>query len=590
MSMVNHVDSAPVVDVNNWLVSSENLWDGETHYETKSLGGLTFARCSDGRFAQDRCMEHVQNLFVLLDGVLLNKKELFEEYGEGDIAGLIATMYTRLGCKEMLRSLRGPFEGCIYDTEKNKLYVFGNHTGDTAAYVYFENRELVASNSFDLIQRVLKRKNIETSFDERAARMMLTFGFMTDDSTFAEEVKRVLPGHYLQIDLETGEAKKPVEYWRLRYNPDTSLTLEQSADLMQEIFMNATRRVFDKDLEYGYEDHLVDISGGMDSRVVNLAGKKLGHDRMTNITYSETGTQEAAASIAASAMLGNDLLYYPLDTARSVMDPELNLRLNSGSSLYSGITGGRAVLERLNFARHGLEHTGQAGDAVFVSYAESEQELPAHEDVGKYSLLHDYSDLVDTAQFQNEEIMGMLIRGFLGTNSSHLLRRHYTYAVSPFLDVDLLEAAFTIPLNQRFGHRVYEEWVRKYHPEALTVPTTRKLASEQQEVARKANRSTISRYWNWGLFRLRRDFYKLVRAPEPEKLATHQLRPGHWYDTDEDFRQMLDGKERAVENLEVSPSLKADLSKSFQAPRAGDSIIDKTLAATVVTMHQLYFS
>lgn len=584
------MDPAHIADVNNWVVCSESLWDGSPLYDAVSVEGLTFAKCSDGRFAQDRCMEQVGRYFILIDGVLLNKAELLARYQVTSVADLIATMVEGVGYKETFGELRGPFEGCVFDLDQRTLTVFANQTGDTAAYVYFQDNNLVASNSFDLIQRLLKGHGVATTFDERAAKMMLTYGFMVDDTTFAEEVKRVLPAHFLTIDVDGDREPELEQYWHLEYRPNNDLTLEQSADLMEQIFMAASQRTLDKDAEYGYDDHLMDISGGMDSRVVNLAAKKLGHERITNITYSETGTAEAAASIAASLDLGNDLLFYPLNAARSAMDPELNLRLNSGSSLYHGITGGRPVLERLNFSRHGLEHTGQAGDAVFVSYAESEDVRPAHADIGKYSRLHQYAGLVDPSQFQNEEMMGMLLRGFLGTNSSHLIRRHYTYAVSPFLDVDLLEAAFTIPLEHRFGHRAYETWLRKYHPEAMVAPTTRKLASEQEQAAAIQNRSTLSRYWHWGLFRFKRDLHKLVGAPQPQKLALYQARPGHWYDTNEEYRRLVDGKEAAVATLDVSPTLRADLEKSFQADRIGYRIVDKTLASTVVTMHQLYFS
>lgn len=578
------------VDTNNWVVCSEKLWGANPSYEHSSVAGLVFAKCSDGRFQQDRCMERAGNFFVLLDGVLLNKVDLLERYAVDTVAELIVTLVESIGYRAMLNELRGPFEGCILDIERNNLTVFVNQTGDTAAYVYRQAGDLVISNSFDLIQRLLVAQGIATSFDERAAQMMLSYGFMTDDSTFAQEVKRVLPGHYLTIDLGEDHAAALTQYWHLKYEPNPDLTLEQSVDLMQEAFMSAAQRMFDKDAEYGYTNHLIDISGGMDSRVVNLAAKKLGQGEITNVTYSETGTQEAATAIDVSMSMGNELLYYPLDGGKSALDPELNLRLNSGASLYTGITGGRPVLEKLNFQYFGLEHTGQVGDAVFGTYASTPTPRAPDESIGRYSLLHEHSGLVDPERFENEEVMAMNVRCFLGTNSSHLLRRHYTYAVSPFLDVDLLDAAFTIPLSQRYSHLAYEAWLEKYYPEALSLPSTRKLASEKEADAAKANRSMLARYWYWGLFRLKRDFGGIVGRPAERKLAEYQARPGYWYDTNEAYRRLLDGKEEAVATMDVSPSLKEDLMKSFHAKRVGYRIIDKTLAATVVTMYQLYFS
>ena len=47
------------------------------------------------------------------------------------------------------------------------------------------------------------------------------------------------------------------------------------------------KRVFEKDLEYGYK-HLVALSGGLDSRMTAWVGHNMGYTNMLNYTFSQT--------------------------------------------------------------------------------------------------------------------------------------------------------------------------------------------------------------------------------------------------------------------------------------------------------------
>lgn len=68
--------------------------------------------------------------------------------------------------------------------------------------------------------------------------------------------------------------------------------------------------------------------------------------------------------------------------------------------------------------------------------------------------------------YQNEEIGNYYYRGFAGANNGLLCNYEYNEVISPFQDIDLLQASLHIPLNIRYGHELYFKWILNRYPEA----------------------------------------------------------------------------------------------------------------------------
>lgn len=579
-------DGPATLDANNWLVvPTATLRHLPSTYERQDYGELSFLRAPDGRFMADRCFAKQDEWFFLLDGVLLNKKDLLQREGCEELPELLHRMVTTHGVADTLSQFKGPFSGVFFDSADKVVYCFGNQTGDTAAYVFKNGNAWWLTNSLDLTARVAHASGIGYSFDEAAAKMMLSYGYMTDDTTFISQLKRVLPGSVALISL-SGEESTEVRtypYWELSYEPDTSTSLEGHIERFDGAFRAAVSRAVAKDEEYGYESHLVDMSAGLDSRMTNVGIRSLGATSVTNISYSDSHSKERRIATKVSEYLGNDLLYYPLDGGNCLLRPESFLRLNSGAAYYAGITGGKAVLERLNFKLLGLEHTGQLGDIVAGSSSKVPEVLPPDYDSAMYSKLHRFTEARSHASFSNAEMQVINIRGFLGALSTHLLRNHFTYGASPFLDVSVLETAFTIPVELRHGHLFYEAWVRTKYPEALEVETTRVLPSSKKKPPTPFQRAkrTAKGWAN----RIRIELgMKPFSQPEPPR--DHMNPFFHWYRENDHLRQMVSGNAAAVPTLGFSPFLRDALEKSFGEEA---TVVDMLLAVTVVTMRQLYF-
>ena len=154
-------------------------------------------------------MGEVASWGILFQGVLLNKQELLAEHGAESVGSLLGELLSSEGVAYTLRVLRGPFSGVFIDMTLGIPYVFGNQTGDTAAYVGYPENGPIISNSFDLIMTLANRKGWEASFSSRAAQMMLQYVFMLDGTTFQRMFRGYCQERFLHFSPEgQGSAKR----------------------------------------------------------------------------------------------------------------------------------------------------------------------------------------------------------------------------------------------------------------------------------------------------------------------------------------------------------------------------------------------
>lgn len=416
----------------------------------------------DKRFFKDKYVMKNENQCVVIDGVLLNRNEMFESeqvYEDNLSVSLFTTKY--------LSKFRGPFTGVISDG--NSLFAFGNQTGDTFVFYYLKENILIISTDFNELVQLCRKNNYKLSFDEIYANHILSFGFAVEGHTPINEIKKTMPG--CGILLRNQVIK--VERYHSFVSNRRQITMETSVEELDVQFRRAVNRCFQKDKEYGYSHHIADLSGGLDSRMTSWVAHELGYERITNISYAKKDSKESIYSKLVAEYLGNDYVFKPLDDVHFIYDISTLISMNYGLAMFAGITGGKDLLETIDFEKYGLEHTGQIGDVVVGSFAES---IKDNEKFSVKNLL--YGDRVKPKvemikEFKTKELLGLYYRAFQGALSTHPIRRHYTEAVSPFLDVDFIQFCLNLPIEYRCGHRLYFEWIEKKYPEALSIPSTR---------------------------------------------------------------------------------------------------------------------
>lgn len=546
----------------------ENLVAG---FQVMRDEGLDIYFSRDNRFSQDQIFDCNEERMLVLDGVILNLGEMKMKCGVPDINGVVEACRRKQSV--FFEEFIGPFCGFYYNKKTKEILAFGNQTGDAPLFYCSKEDTFIVSNDFNMIINALKRLNYEYHFDETAALYIMTFGYMIDNRTFVKEIKRLLPGKYLIYQNGYLSVKT---YFKLSYE-STELNLDEAVEKVDKAFRLAVKRCFDKDLEYGYRQHLVDMSGGLDSRMTNWVAKDLGYTDFFNISYSQSNTDEERIAGNVSNVLGNTVLHEQLDNALFLYDIDDIIDMEYGLAPYFGITGGNRLLQALDMTRFGLEHTGQLGDVIIGTYTTKRISLESH--YKRYSNLLDVkipSEITEKYKDMEEYIMNT--RGFLGMLATHLIRRHYTYSVSPFLDIDFLSTCMSIPMSLKSNHKLYWAWIDKKYPEAGKLKSTRerprnKFSSFMLRVERKLARETIKILYVVGLSKSR--------------ILSNDMNPfQYWFDTNPKLTVFLNSYYNEKRHL-LDGYLHTR--EAFTKMINSSNIIDNLLALTVLATVKHYF-
>lgn len=520
------------------------------------------------RFANDKTVSSESDCVFLLDGVLLNKRELLAEYRCETLCSCVKRMHEKASL--FFSEFRGPFTGFYYDRSENCFLAYGNQTGDAALYYHYNGNQISVSSDFNALFDFCKARGEQLTMNPTAVNHMLSFGFLVEGNTVAAEIKKLNPGEY--ISVKNGKIDV-YEYHHFQFGHYTITNKKEAIKAIDEGFRKAVKRCFDKDIEYGYENHLADISGGLDSRMTNWVAKTLGYHPIYNTCYAKKNSRDEEYAKLVSDELQNGFYYEALDDISFLYDLEKLVRMNFGQAVYCGITGGERMLARLDFEKYGLEHTGQLGGAI-VSYSGVETDKEIQLKSICYSTVIE-PKISPKKTYTNGEEFSFYYRFFHGTLSTHFIRRNYTEAVSPFIDVDFLQLCLNISDQLRRGHKLYWAWIKACYPKAAKIPSTRNRGNLRMNIYHKLP-TPIAR----GIIRICKGIGLISIVSDKRGMNPFD----YWYASDEKLRSFIDRYYEAHKN-----ELESELLKSVDRVFRGERTIDKLQALTVLASNHIYF-
>lgn len=562
-------------------VDLKNLYDERCIQGEMKEKSLWIKRNTLNKFLNDKVFYKDADYSIVIDGAVLNKKHLCSQYGVDDFRQTIFNMYRQNG-EEFFAEFRGSFSGLFYDYKDKKILVFTSHYGDNTVFFSEGGYKFAVGSQVNYLLDVLKANEVHIHLDDEAVLDMLTYGFMEDENTYAKEIKRVRPGSYLKICLNEQQEVVSLEekrYYTLgQFREDlSSCSQDECMDRMNELFKKAIELEYDKDCEYGYS-HLADLSGGLDSRMNVFVAHAMGYDDMTNVSYSLSGYLDETIPTQIANDLHNMLVFTPLDDAGFMLDIDKIVKMNYGLAMYSFITGGQRLLDNINTANYGIEHTGQLGDVVIGSYLSNANELKEY-GRGGYSSARFLNKLNEypIPKYENKELYMLSVRGMIGILASHIIRRNYVEVASPFINVEFLEYCLSIPVEWRTGHKMYAKWIKKYYPEAADYvweTTGLKPGCPEWIVQVKTFCKKCVMYF------VRRSFLSKI-------IKEKGMNPMHvWYKEKPYIREYWDSfYKEAIEH----PVIDVNIHKMLEEQYKKGNVVEKMQVLTVLSAIKLYF-
>jgi asparagine synthase (glutamine-hydrolysing) len=160
---------------------------------------------------------------------------------------------------EFLNHLNGMFAICLYDIEKNKIFIARDRAGEKPLFYKFENGLLKFASELKalLINNASENKINYDSFD-----CFLYMGFVPGNRSIIENINKLPAAHYLEFDLNSNLLKK-TKYWNI---PNFNNNILESKFLIKELeflLEDSVKKQMVADVSVG-----VLLSGGLDSSLI----------------------------------------------------------------------------------------------------------------------------------------------------------------------------------------------------------------------------------------------------------------------------------------------------------------------------------
>ena len=251
----------------------------------------------DARSHQPMVFEH---LHVVFNGEIYNYKDIKEELlslgyhfkTESDTEVLLIG-YKAWG-KDILQKINGMFAFCIYDSETNIIFSARDRLGVKPFYYYWKDGEFEICSQ---IRPLLKNKKI----NEDAISMFLDCAFIPSPYTIVEDVFKLPPGNYMEINLNSNEINLK-EYWNLKHVKTRKISYEDAKKELHDLLIDAVKIRLQSDVPIGSF-----LSGGIDSSIISSIAAKVSNSKINTFSigfedpkYDESKIAEQFAKIIGS--------------------------------------------------------------------------------------------------------------------------------------------------------------------------------------------------------------------------------------------------------------------------------------------------
>lgn len=209
---------------------------------------------------------------IIFNGEIFNYRELRKELTKKGIdffshsdTEVLLKLYI-LEKEKCLNKLNGFFAFCIYDKQEQSFFIARDRYGvKPLLYLYDDHKFIFASEMKAIVQY-----GIEKDIDFTSLHTYLQLNYIPAPDTIFKSVKKLLPGHYLEVRSQKLEVRK---YYSIPYSASTAdnnaISFEDAKGKLKELLEASVQRRLISDVPLGSF-----LSGGIDSSVITgLASK-----------------------------------------------------------------------------------------------------------------------------------------------------------------------------------------------------------------------------------------------------------------------------------------------------------------------------
>ncbi len=309
-----------------------------------------------------------ENYTIVFNGEIYNYIELRKElilkghqFKTTSDTEVILHLYQEYG-DEFVNQLNGMFAFIIYDKAKHKIFIAKDHFGIKPLY-WYQDKNLILFGSE--IKAILAHPEVRAIPAIDNLYEYLTFQFIMGEGTMFQNIFKILPGHYVTLNLDSWDLKT-TNYWKPDFSTDLFHTEEYFVSELQKILDDTMMQQMRSDVPVGTY-----LSGGMDSSLVTIMASQLVSHRLKSFSGAFNEGPEFSeleyARIAANK--ANSELFEIFPTEQEFIDllPKLIYHLDEPVA-------GPGLFPQYIVSKFASNHVkvilgGQGGDEIFGGYA-----------------------------------------------------------------------------------------------------------------------------------------------------------------------------------------------------------------------------
>jgi len=512
------------------------------------------------RFTDDKIWTNTEDMYIGLEGTVLNSNVLKAEWRCSTISDVIRCAYQKMGA-ELINILNGVFALVIIDKKSDKVYIFSSHIGYKPVYYYINEKQILFSTDIAWMYNTVRNNGLRLLLDHDGAYCMLSMGYMLGNKTLAKDVHRVESGEYVCFCDGRSSINK---YFDLDIKTRHDMSYDELLKRADTLFCQAICRIYDKDKEYGYR-HFCTLSGGLDSRCIAVVAHDLGYTDQLLVTFGQSGTQDVKIASQIAADFGMEHITYDLDGGGCFLEFEKAVKSNGGLISFPGYMGMNKICELFYDSRYGMVHTGMIGDLLFGGSYEKYNTDSWGIANGAFSekllnnLSIDFRKML-TDSYSNGKTYCLENRGVNACENGFLAANCFTEASSAFIDKDFLTFILSVPSEYLKNSRFYTDWMKKYHPNLCREIWTATLS--------KPGANRIVCYAKRMKRRFLHDLFGVQHSLNPFEL---------WYEKNNKFRSAIDHYYRDHIDLIPAGKIRDDIGILFEG-----TIYEKMMAITLL--------
>ncbi|MGA2171607.1 MAG: asparagine synthase (glutamine-hydrolyzing) [Sedimentisphaerales bacterium] len=208
-----------------------------------------------------------ENLAIVFNGEIYNFQEIRSElesfgykFASGTDTEVILAAYHRWG-EQCVQQFNGMWAFCIYDKNKQTLFLSRDRFGIKPIYYYFDGRRFIFASEV----KAIKKHGLSLETDTAAVNFFFYQKYIGGDFTIYKNCKKLKPSENLLFDLNTKKITISKHYdLENEIEKRRSITTDQRLTMIEDILQDAVLKRLIADVPVGSF-----LSGGVDSSLIS---------------------------------------------------------------------------------------------------------------------------------------------------------------------------------------------------------------------------------------------------------------------------------------------------------------------------------